>query len=213
MPHPGYRADPADTIGAAGDQRGKISGEYGSLAVEIIQINIEAIRTGERPIMTQLGHVAPGELPQITGELFDRLEASVFDAHDVTFVPRDSAADDGIGWNIAHIVVHLTAGLEENAAQGSTLARGASITGRPRHETDWQTVSTREQVDARITESRRIVTGFLRTWPDQPHVDNIYEHPFFGPVNCVVHHLMGISHAQGHLAQIQDAIRQAGNAG
>jgi len=112
--------------------------------------------------------------------------------------------------DLAHVVVHLTAGLEENAAQASTLARGAEITGRPRYETDWESVTTVEQVQQRLAESRRITFGFLETWPDAPHLDATYEHPFFGELTALTYHLAGINHAKGHLAQLAEIRRQEG---
>jgi hypothetical protein len=65
-----------------------------------------------------------------------------------------------------------------------------------------------EQVRQRLAESRRITFAFLDTWPDAPHLDATYEHPFFGEMTALTYHLIGINHAKGHLAQIAEIRRQ-----
>ena len=153
-----------------------------------------------------------GDLRALTVELYDRLEelTAGLDDRAVVFVPDDPDGDpDGDpGWTLGHVVAHLTAGLEEGAAQGCTLARGAEITGRPRFETPWEEVTTAAQVRQRLAESRRMVLAFLAAWPDAPHLGNLHEHPFFGPMDAVSHHAMGINHARGHLAQVAEIRRQ-----
>ncbi len=52
------------------------------------------------------------------------------------------------------------------------------------------------------------VLAYLDAWPDAPHLGNLHEHPFFGPMDAVSHHPMGINHAQGHLAQVAEIRRQ-----
>jgi hypothetical protein len=148
------------------------------------------------------------DLAPSTIALYDRLDELAARVSDVTFIPVDPAEDGAPGWNLAHVVVHLTAGLEENSVQASTLARGAEITGRPRYETDWETVVSHDQVTQRLAESRRMVSGFLQAWPDQPHLGNIHEHGFFGAMNAVAYQLLGVQHARVHIAQIEEILRQ-----
>jgi len=161
------------------------------------------------PVPEPVAGIGPGDLRGLTEEIYDRLEEATAGARDVAFIPADPNEDGGPGWNLAHVVVHLTAGLEENAAQACTLARGAGITGRPRHETPWEEVTTADQVRRRLAESRRMSLAFLDAWPDRPHLDNVHDHPFFGPMNAVAYHALGVNHAKGHLAQLAEIVRQA----
>lgn len=127
----------------------------------------------------------------------------------VVVVATDPAEDGAPGWTLGHVIVHLTAGLEENAGRAATLARGAEVTGRPRYETPWEEVTTAAQVRQRLAESRRMTHAFLDAWPDAPHQDNMHEHPYFGPTNAVAYHILGITHGRGHLAQLEEIRRQA----
>ena len=181
------------------------------MTLDDISIDFEAFTSKAKSVPEQLAHVVPGDLRGLTEEIYARLDEATAGAEDVAFIPDDPEADPsegGKGWNLAHVVVHLTAGLEENAAQASTLARGAEITGRPRYEAPWESVTTAAEVRQRLTESRRMVFAFLDTWPDAPHTESTYEHPFFGTMNAVSYHVVGINHAKGHLAQLAEIRRQ-----
>ncbi len=176
-----------------------------------LDIDIPAVIEKRRTLIEETSGIEPGELPGLSNELYDRLDDLTVGIDDATvvFVPEDPAEDGAVGWTLGHVVVHLTAGLEENASQGCTLARGAEITGRPRYETPWEDVTTVVQIRQRLAESRRLTRAFLDAWPDAPHLANIQEHQFFGPVNAVAYHALGINHAKGHLAQIEEIQRQA----
>jgi hypothetical protein len=140
----------------------------------------------------------------------------------VTFVPDDPDAEDAwaatedeknIAWTLGHVIVHTTASAEERAAHGSMLARGTQIKGRNRYETPWETIGTTAQVIQRLEESRRMRLAFLDTWPDQPHLDNIYDQKSYveayGELNAVGMTLMGLKHDSEHLPQIAEIVRQA----
>ena len=176
-------------------------------------VDLAAVIEKRRTLIDETAGIGPDDLRALTVALYDRLEeltAGIDDAA-VVFVPADPDADPvgGPGWTLGHVVVHLTAGLEEAAAQGCTLARGAEITGRPRYETPWEEVTSAAQVWQRLAESRRMVLAFLDAWPDTPHLGNVHGHPFFGPMDAVSHHAMGINHARAHLAQLAEIRRQA----
>lgn len=175
------------------------------------------ILAGEVPIAEATQGVSPADLPRLTDEVYDAVAAIIEDVDDATvvFVPDDPAADDppGVGWTVGHVVVHLTAGLEEAGALGSALARGAGITGRSRHETPWETVTTAEQVRDRLAESRRMTQAFLATWPNRPDLTATDTPvPRFGPLNAVGRHLLGVAHAHAHLDQLREIRRQASDA-
>lgn len=159
------------------------------------------------------------DLVRLTNEMLDTVEGIIADATDadVVFVPDDPAANDTFGnsedanlaWTLGHVVVHATASSEEGAALATNLARGLIIEGRSRYETDWQTVTTIAQVRQRLAESRRMRLGFLAAWPDQPHLDLVQEHPFFGPLTATTRFIVGLSHEDSHLNQLREIMRQA----
>src|SRR5262245_25882984 len=90
------------------------------------------------------------ELNEMYGEV-ERLIADCKDAH-VTFQPTDEKADDpyaiegeeNISWTLGHVLVHLTASMEESAALAAELARGVTFHGRSRWEVPWREVTTIE---------------------------------------------------------------------
>ena len=179
-----------------------------AMKLDDIQLDIQAVMDKSRSVPEQFAAFGPGDLRGLTEEIYARLDEATAGAEDVAFVATDPNEGGGPGWNLAHVIVHLTAGLEENAAQASTLARGAEITGRPRYETPWESVTTVEQIRQRLTESKRMVMGFLDTWPDAPDTEATYEHAFFGTMNAVGYHVIGLTHARGHLAQLAEIRRQ-----
>ena len=176
-------------------------------------VDIPAVIEKRRTLIDETAGIGPDDLRALTVELYDRLEelTTGIDDRAVVFVPADPDADPvGVpGWTLGHVVAHLTAGLEEGAAQGCTLARGAEIAGRPRYETPWEAVATAAQVRQRLAESRRMALVFLDAVPDAPHLGNLHEHSFFGPMDAVSHHAMGINHARAHLAQLAEIRQQA----
>lgn len=183
-------------------------------ALDEFVLDIPAIIEQRRLVLDQVAGFDPRDLPRLTTALYDRLDelAAGIDDATVVLVPADPQADpaEGAPWTFGHVIVHLTAGLEENAALGNTLARGAQVTGRPRYETPWEEVATAGQVWQRLAESRRMTLALLDGWPDAPHAGNVHEHAYFGPANAVAYHLLGIAHAQDHLGQLAEIRRQAG---
>jgi DinB superfamily len=146
------------------------------------------------------------------------------EAH-VMFEPPDEGADDPyavdaadrtIGWSLAHLVLHVTASLEEGVSISSMLARGVELEPgtRYRYEPDWRMVTTKAEVLQRLAESRRMCLAYLDTWPAQPHLDNLrkmaentsYSH---AKVNAVGAALGGLRHWHSHLAQFQRVAEQA----
>lgn len=141
---------------------------------------------------------------------------------ELTFEPIDEQADDPyapeaerrIGWNLAHLVLHITASLEEGAAFGSILARGVEIGGRLRYEPDWRAFTTKAQVVARLEECRRMCLAYLDTWPNPPHLETYRQFEeraaaFFGKMNAVASVLGGLRHWDSHLDQLREVRRQA----
>lgn len=141
---------------------------------------------------------------------------------DIVFEPEDPGAEDPyavageekIGWNLGHLIAHVTASSEEGAAFSSMLARGVAASERPRYETPWRDMKTVAQARQRLEESRRMRNAYLETWPDSPFLD--VHRPVserftarFGEMNAPAAFLFGLSHEVGHYDQIQDVKRQA----
>ena len=163
-----------------------------------------------------------GDLRQYTNEMIDtmlNLIAACTDA-DVTFQPIDPQANDTyaateaevhLAWTLGHVIVHVTASAEESAFLAAELARGVTFHGRSRSEVPWESVTSIAQCRARLEESRRMRLASLELWPTPPHLDNSYEVPGWptGPINGVTRFMLGLSHDNAHLAQIQEIVRQS----
>lgn len=52
-------------------------------------------------------------------------------------------------------------------------------------------------------------SAFLSAWPDAPHLDEtVAPVPQLGPMNAVGLYALGLAHAQGHLDQLREIVRQ-----
>ncbi|MBN2045804.1 MAG: DinB family protein [Anaerolineales bacterium] len=166
----------------------------------------------------------PQDLADQTNWLTDQLLDLLSDATDadVVFEPVDPEAhdpyaenpeDENLGWNLAHVIVHITASNEESAFLAAELARGVEVEPRrSRWEVDWETVTTIEQVRQRLEESRRFLLASLEMWPDQAHTQNFYKNDKGLKITPMVRFLLGQNHAMEHLEQIKEILRQAKNA-
>ena len=157
------------------------------------------------------------EINQLTDTILEILvECSDFA---VAFAPHDPEAhdpyaedpeDEDLGWGLGHLIAHITASNEEFAFIGAELARGVEVEPRrSRFEVDWEQITTIEQARHRLQESRRMVLACLDIWPDEPHLDNFYPAHSGMEIKPVLRLLLGLNHASGHLAQIDEVIRQA----
>jgi len=147
----------------------------------------------------------------------ERLLAGCTDAN-VTFEPVDEKADDPYSikgeetmtWTLGHVILHLTASMEESASLAAELARGVEFHGRSRYEVPWREVTTIAQCGARMAESRRMCLASLEMWPEPPHFENTYV-PAAGARahTCISRFASGLKHASDHLGQIAEIARQA----
>ncbi|CAN5510474.1 DinB family protein [soil metagenome] len=176
-----------------------------------LTLDFAAVTSKQRSIPEQTAGITKSDITSLTKQLFDQLDllSSGLTDEQVVFVALDPAENNAPGWNLAHILLHITASLEEGMALGSTLARGAEVTGRSRFEPDWETITTASQVSSRLSESRRMAFAFLETWPDASHLNNTYEHGFFGPMTAISHSFVGLYHGKAMLAQVEEIVRQA----
>ena len=156
------------------------------------------------------------ELNQIYDEIL-RLIADCSDEH-VSFQPVDRTATDpyavkgeeSIAWTLGHVIVHLTASMEESAALAAELSRGVTFHGRSRWEFPWREATTTLFCRARLSESRRMCLASLEMWPNPPHLENTYvPGPGARAHTCVSRFASGLKHASDHLGQIADIVRQA----
>jgi predicted ATPase len=62
-----------------------------------------------------------------------------------------------------------------------------------------------------LEHARPINPSSMRCAACSPHRDNAYEVPGWptGPINCLTRFMLGLSHDNAHLAQIQDVVQQS----
>jgi hypothetical protein len=185
-------------------------------------LDLTPVRSGEMSFSELSAELTPDELRRYTNGLIDKLLEFIIDCTDadVVFEPVDPDADDpyaeddeerDLAWSLGHLVVHVTASLEEGAALAAELARGVEFHGRSRSEVPWRSIMTVAQCRQRLEESRRICLASLDMWPDEPDLKNSYQPPREGApeVTAVVRFVFGLAHADSHLAQFKAVIGQA----
>ena len=184
-------------------------------------LNFQAVRNKEITFAELVASLSPGDLGALTNEMVDTMLGLIADCvdADVTFAPVDPDADDPfaateeevhLAWNLGHVIVHTTASAEESAAFAAELARGVEVQGRSRHEIPWQGVTTVAQCRQRLEESCRMRLATLAMWPDEPHLDNVYE-PWPGApqVDAIGRFVLGLMHDESHLDHVAEIVRQA----
>ncbi len=185
-------------------------------------IGFSMVTGGHERISDLAGRVTLGELTAATDAQIDAMVGLIRDLSDAqtVFVASDSEADGGVGWNVAHLIAHVTASSEENAAVSSILARGIDYPFEPRlrFETEWTELTTTVACVQRLEESRRIRQAYLGAWPDAPHLDTLRALPpgfaeRVGPLNAIGACLLGLVHEDGQFAQLREIIAQAQRAG
>ena len=181
-------------------------------------LDFTAVFTGHRKIAELATDVTLADLQAATDAQIAEMVTLIRDLSNaaIVFVAADPAAEGGIGWNVAHLIAHVTASSEENAAISSILARGIDYPFEPRlrYETEWTTLTTTAACLQRLAESRRIRQAYLNAWPDQPHLDTHRALPpafaeRVGQLNAVGAYLLGLVHEAGQFAQLRDIITQA----
>lgn len=186
-------------------------------------LDFQAVRDKKITIAELVEDVTVDDLRRLTEEMVDTILAFIqncLDA-DVTYLPDDPEANDpyaenpedvNLAWNLGHLIVHVTASSEESAALAAELARGVVFHGRSRYEMPWQEMKSIVGCRVRLEESRRMRLASLEMWPDEPHLDNVYQTWSEGPqVDAVGRFVLGLMHEDGHLEQIKSIVRQAQN--
>lgn len=184
-------------------------------------LDFTRVRNKEITMSELVVDLSRNDLRSLTNEMIDYVLELIADCedHDVTFEPSDPEAHDPyaeneqdvkLAWNLGHVIVHITASSEESAFIAAELARGVEFHGRSRYEVPWQEMRTIEGCQERLEESRRMRLASLDMWPKDAHLDYEYEAWSGGPtLNAVGRFVQGISHADNHLGQIEEIVRQA----
>ncbi|HEX6608791.1 MAG TPA: hypothetical protein VF276_17965 [Chloroflexia bacterium] len=74
----------------------------------------------------------------------------------------------------------------------------------------WPNITTVAQCRARLAESRRMRLASLDLWPVPPHLETEFHyHPDGAPVNAYERFMGGLRHANSHIDQIHEIVRQA----
>ena len=181
-------------------------------------IDFAAGLSGGRKIADLAPDVTLDDLKAQTDEQIDEMAAMIRDLSDaqIAAIASDPEAEGGIGWNVGHLIAHVTASSEENATVSSILARGIAYAFEPRlrAETDWTELHTLASCLQRLEESRRMRQSYLSAWPDAPALD-LYRQlpPAFeeqvGRLNAIGTYLLGLVHEWGQFAQLRAIIAQA----
>ncbi len=188
-------------------------------------IDFDALRKKEKTLAEICRGLAAHDLRDLTNEMVDRQLALIAGCtdEDVVFEPQDPEAhdpyaedprDEDLAWNLGHLIVHVTASSEEAAFLAAEMARGVPYQQRrSRSEVHWTTMGTIEGCRQRLEESRRMRLATLDIWPDPPHLDNTYVSPYSGEhIDPVMRFALGLRHDHGHLAQIEEVVRQGKSA-
>lgn len=185
-----------------------------------MSIDFPRARRREVTLAQLVADLSPADLARESEESIAAMEALLADATDadVVFEPEDpeandpAAADPGeiaISWTLGHLIVHVTASAEENAALAAENARGVAMHGRSRWEVPWRGVTTVAQCRQRLAESRRIRLASLQMWPDTPPTELDSEPTVPSWLVAKERFARGLSHEVGHLEQIRDVVAQA----
>jgi hypothetical protein len=180
----------------------------------LLKLDPAAIFSGQQSYTDALRDVGYSDLYIYTEEIYNEIAAIIANANDaaVTFVPRDPASQEGDeqGWTLGHVIAHLTATSEEAASAAVMMARGVNLEQRLRYEVPWETITSAEQVRERVKESQRMCRALLDAWPQAPHLEVTWALiPQLGPMNPIGRYVLGLFHAQSHLEQLREIMRQA----
>ena len=187
-----------------------------------LTLDFAGVRNKTTTLQELTANLSVDDLRSLTHHMIDTALALIADCvdADVTCVPVDPGAFDRfavtseevkLSWTLGHVLTHATASAEESAFLAAELARGVEFHGRSRYEVPWTAVTTIEQCRDRLEESRRMCLAALDVWPDRPHLDLMVtlQYPGAQPMNAVGRYVLGLFHADSHLDQITEIVRQA----
>jgi hypothetical protein len=183
-------------------------------------IDFTPLRNKQKTMTEFSRQFSPTDLRTATEDLYDYLLNLLEDCQDadIVFVPEDPKANDPYAqdpteihmpWTLGHVIVHLNASLEESTFLAAEMARGVENHGRSRYEVPWRSITTAAQCRDLLKESRRMCLASLEIWPAAPHYEVTYA-PWQGAdfIDARGRYLSGLKHADDHLGQIREIIRQ-----
>ena len=183
-------------------------------------LNFQPVRAKQIALQELVKDLIKTDLQRELNEMYDEVERLIADCTDahITFQPIDEKADDpysvegeeNLSWTLGHVIVHLTASMEESASLAAELARGVTFRGRSRWEVPLREVTIIDQCRIRMKESRRMCLVSLEMWPEPPHMENTYTPAAQGalPHTCISRFASGLKHASDHLGQIAEIVQQ-----
>ena len=183
-------------------------------------LDFQSVREKKATLQDLVKGLTKDDLRRELNEMYNDIEHRIANATDadVVFQPVDPNAHDEfakegegeLAWTLGHVIVHLTATMEEGASISQELARGVEFHGRSRWEVPFRDVKMIAFCRSRLEESKRMCLAALDMWPDPPHMDNTYvPAPGLPPHTPVSRFAGGLKHASDHLEQISEIMRQA----
>jgi hypothetical protein len=183
-------------------------------------LDFQSVREKKVTVQDLVKGLTKDDLGRELNEMYNDIEQRIADATDadIVFQPVDPNANDPfakegeaeLAWTLGHVIVHLTASMEEAASISQELARGVEFHGRSRWEVPFREVKTISFCRARLKESLRMCLTALDMWPDPLHMDNTYvAAPGALPHTAVSRFASGLKHASDHLEQISEIMRHA----
>jgi|SRR5271157_352876 len=183
-------------------------------------LDFQSVREQEVTIQDLVKGLTKDDLRRELNEMVDEIQRRIANATDVdvVFEPVDPDANDPhaqegeakLPWTLGHVIVHLTASMEEAASISQELARGVEYHGRSRSEVPFRQVKTIAFCRARLEESRRMSLAAFDMWPDAPHLDNTYSLALGAPpYTAISRFALGLKHASDHLEHISKILQQA----
>jgi len=107
-------------------------------------LDFQAVREKKITLQDLVKNLTKDDLRRELNEMVDEIQRRIANATDadVVFQPIDPNAKDPfakegegeLAWTLGHVIVHLTASLEESAFLSAELARGVEFHGRSRWE-------------------------------------------------------------------------------
>ena len=183
-------------------------------------LDYQSVREKKVTVQDLVKGLTKDDLRRELNEMYNDIEHRIANATDadIIFQPVDPNAKDPfakegeaeLAWTLGHVIVHLTASMEEAASISQELARGVEYHGRSRWEVPFREVKTIAFCRARLEESRRMSLAALDMWPDAPHLDNTFSLALgTPPYTAISRFALGLKHASDHLEQISEIMRQA----
>src|SRR5512142_2354347 len=102
-------------------------------------LDFQSVRDKKISLQDLVKDLTKDDLHRELDEMYDEIERRIAEASDadVVFQPIDPNADDPfasegeaeLAWTLGHVIVHLTASMEESASLSEELARGVEFHG------------------------------------------------------------------------------------